>query len=109
MNKLNLKTIEINEKVIPVSDSREVALKTGKEHKQLLKDIRRYIEFLNEGNFSPVDFFIEDTYLDNKGEERPCYQLTKQGCEMVANKMTGKKALCLLQHMYKLLIRWKKN
>lgn len=91
MNKLNLKTIEINEKVIPVSDSREVALKTGKEHKQLLKDIRRYIEFLNEGNFSPVDFFIEDTYLDNKGEERPCYQLTKQGCEMVANKMTGKK------------------
>ncbi len=91
MNKLNLKTIKVNEKVIPVSDSREVALKTGKEHSKLLRDIRGYIEHLNEANFGLVDFFIEDTYLDSKGEERPCYQLTKQGCEMVANKMTGKK------------------
>ena len=93
MNNLELKTIEVEGKVIPVTDSREVALKTGKEHKQLLKDVRKYIDFLNEGNFSPVDFFIEDNYLDSKGEKRPCYQLTKQGCEMVANKMTGKKGV----------------
>jgi phage regulator Rha-like protein len=38
MNKLNLKTIKVNEKVIPVSDSREVDLKTGKEHSKLLRD-----------------------------------------------------------------------
>lgn len=93
MKNLELKTIEVEGKVIPVTDSREVALKTGKEHKQLLKDVRKYIDFLNEGNFSLVDFFIEDNYLDSKGEKRPCYQLTKQGCEMVANKMTGKKGV----------------
>lgn len=91
MNNLILKTIEIDGQVITVTDSREVALKTGKEHSKLLRDIRGYIEHLNEANFGLVDFFIEDTYLDSKGEERPCYQLTKQGCEMVANKMTGKK------------------
>lgn len=91
MENLSLKMMEFNGVIIPVTDSREVALRIGKEHKQLLKDIRRYIEFLNEGDFSPVNFFIKDTYLDSKGEERPCYQLTKQGCEMIANKMTGKK------------------
>lgn len=93
MNNLALKTIEVEGKTTLVTDSRCVALKTGKEHKQLLKDVRKYIEFLSEGNFSPADFFIEDKYLDEQGKTRPCYQLTKQGCEMVANKMTGKKGV----------------
>lgn len=91
MNKLNLKTIEVDGQVITVTDSREVALKIGKEHSELLKDIRKYIGYLAEGNFHLGDFFIEDTYKDKNNQLRPCYQLTKQGCEMVANKMTGKK------------------
>lgn len=91
MNNLSLKTIEVNGQVIPVTDSREVALKTGKEHSELLKDIRKYIGYLAEGDFHLGDFFIEDTYKDKNNQLRPCYQLTKQGCEIVANKMTGKK------------------
>ena len=91
MNNLSLKTIQVNGQVIPVTDSREVALKTGKEHSELLKDIRKYIGYLAEGDFHLGDFFIEDTYKDKNNQLRPCYQLTKQGCEMVANKMTGKK------------------
>lgn len=74
-------------------DSREVATMTGKEHKKLLRDIRGYINYLNESNFGPVEFFVEDNYIDNKGEERPCYLLTRKGCDMVANKMTGKKGV----------------
>lgn len=76
-----------------VVDSREVAKTVGKPHNDLMKDIRRYITYLNEGDFSLVEFFVESSYLDNKGEERPCYQITKKGCEMVANKMTGKKGV----------------
>jgi len=91
MNNLILKTIEVNGQVITVTDSREVAFKTGKEHSELLKDIRKYIGYLAEGDFHLGDFFIEDTYKDKNNQLRPCYQLTKQGCEMVANKMTGKK------------------
>lgn len=45
------------------------------------------------GKFSSVDFFIPHTYTDSKGEQRPCYLLTKKGCDMVANKMTGEKGV----------------
>lgn len=77
----------------------DVANMIGKEHKQLLKDIRRYtnqlekmnLEYPNKGKISPVDFFIETTYLDSKGEERPCFNVTRKGCEFIANKLTGQK------------------
>lgn len=72
-------------------DSREVAGMVEKQHNELLKDIRRYSEYLNEGNFPLVDFFTESTYRDIKGEERPNYQITKKGCEFIAHKLTGQK------------------
>lgn len=75
-------------------DSREVAQMVGKQHKNLMADIRNYIknmESANELNFQPVDFFIPSTYLDSKGEERSCYAITKMGCEFIANKLTGAK------------------
>ena len=81
---------------IEVVDSREVAEMTGKLHKHLLRDISGYAEIIknsNETKFGPVDFFIPSTYTDSKGEERPCYLLTKKGCDMVANKMTGEKGV----------------
>lgn len=71
--------------------SLEVAEMVEKNHNELLKDIRRYITNFNEGKISHVDFFLESTYLDKKGEERPCYLITKKGCEFIANKLTGKK------------------
>ena len=77
-------------------DSREVAEMVGRNHKELLRDIRNYAETIeksNERNFALVDFFIPSTYTDSKGEERPCYLLTKKGCDMVANKMTGEKGV----------------
>lgn len=71
--------------------SREVAEMVGKDHSDLLKDIRRYTEYLNEGNFSLVEYFKEDTYKDAKGETRNCYMISKKGCEFIAHKMTGQK------------------
>lgn len=72
-------------------ESREVAEMVGKQHNELLKDIRRFIGFLDEGEIPHVDFFIPSSYQDAKGEKRTGFLLTKQGCEMVANKVTGKK------------------
>lgn len=76
-----------------LTDSREVALMVEKDHSKLLRDIREYCKHLNESNFGLVEFFIESTYTDSKGEERPCYLCTKKGCDMIANKMTGKKGV----------------
>ncbi|MGE9789577.1 ORF6C domain-containing protein [Enterococcus faecalis] len=73
--------------------SNEVAEMIGKKHSELMKDIRRYIGYLNEGKIPLVDFFIESTYQDSKNEIRPNYLLTKQGCEMVSNKLTGAKGV----------------
>lgn len=71
--------------------SLEVAEMVGKEHKELLRDIRRYSQQFNESKIALVDFFIESTYKDGKGEIRPCYLVTKKGCEFIANKLTGVK------------------
>ena len=86
----------INHNGIEVVDSREVAEMIGKQHAHLMRDIKGYsdvIENSNESNFGLVDFFIPNTYTDCKGETRPCYLLTKKGCDMVANKMTGEKGV----------------
>ena len=87
---------------IEVVDSREVAEVTGKQHAHLMRDIKMYSGILsnsNESKFGAVDFFIPSTYTDSKGETRPCYLLTKKGCDMVANKMTGEKGV-LFTAMY---------
>lgn len=72
-------------------NSREVAEMVGKDHRKLLRDIRTYIEQLNQSNIGLVDFFEESTYVDGKGESRPCFLVTKKGCEFIAHKLTGQK------------------
>jgi Rha family phage regulatory protein len=77
-------------------DSREVAEAIGKNHKDLLRDIRGYIKVLqkkDERNFAPILFFLENTYFDSYGRERPCYLLSKLGCELCANKLIGEKGV----------------
>lgn len=83
----------LNKDGILVTDSREVADVTEILHKNLLAKIKSYIDILTGSNLSPLDFFIESSYSDGKGEERLCYLLTKKGCDMVANKMTGTKGV----------------
>ena len=76
-----------------VIDSREVAKAIEMRHSDLLEKIGNYKDFLTNGKFRSLDFFIESTYIDGKGETRPCYLLTRKGCDMVANKMTGEKGV----------------
>lgn len=67
----------------------EVAEMVGKEHKELLRDIRRYCDQLGESNIALSDFFTESTYQTEQNKTMPCYQVTKKGCEFIAHKMTG--------------------
>ncbi|MDF2510434.1 MAG: hypothetical protein K0S04_300 [Herbinix sp.] len=81
MNQLEQKTII----------SVEVADMVGKDHKELLRDIRRYSEQLAGSNIALSDFFTESTYTDANNQDRPCYLVTKKGCEFIGNKLTGVK------------------
>ena len=90
MNNLTIK----NYKGISVIDSREVSQMIGKQHAHLTRDIKKYIDVISTNpKLDSLNFFIEDKYEDSKGEMRTCYLLTKKGCEMVANKMTGEKGI----------------
>lgn len=88
MNNLQL----INNKNLTL-ESTEVSEMIGKPHNDLMKSIRTYIGYLGEGEIPQSDYFIESTYINSQNKEQPCYLLTKMGCEMVANKMTGKKGV----------------
>ena len=39
------------------------------------------------------EYFIESTYQDKSGKSNKCYECTKLGCDMLANKMTGEKGI----------------
>lgn len=87
----NLVKIENNQMVL---DSREVAEMVGMRHADLMRNIDHYIEVIStNAKLRSLDFFVESTYKDKKGENRRRYDITKQGCEMVANKLTGKKGI----------------
>lgn len=74
--------------------SREVAKMVEKDHAHLCRDIKGYIDVISTNpKMDSLDYFIESTYTDKKGERRKCYDITKLGCEMIANKLTGKKGI----------------
>ena len=72
-------------------DSREVAEMVGKEHNKLLRDIRVYITQLYASKVGHTDFFTESQYTDKSNRQKPCYLVTKKGCEFIAHKLTGVK------------------
>lgn len=87
-----IKDLQIKEdKKTLTLDSREVAKMIGKNHADLLRDIRNYISYLGESNFALADFFLEDIYLDLQSKKRPYFKVTKKGCEFIAHKLTGEK------------------
>lgn len=72
-------------------DSREVAEMVGKEHKNIIRDIRVYVSELDGLKIEPTDFFTESEYTDRLNRKKPCYLITKEGCEFIAHKLTGVK------------------
>ena len=86
-------------KTIP---SYEVAEMMGKRHSDVLRMLEGSEKpkvvgiiptILTNVELRLLDYFIESTYVDKKGETRKCYECTKMGCEMLANKMTGEKGI----------------
>lgn len=60
---------------------------------EAVKDNERKNARVEYGFIDLDEFWIDSTYLDKKGESRPCYNITKKGCEFIAHKCTGKKGV----------------
>lgn len=68
----------------------DVAQMVRREHKSVLRDIRTIIVQLGEHK-DVRTYFIESYYIDIQDKERPCFQLTKLGCELYGTRMIGEK------------------
>lgn len=100
----NIIDINKNEKIKTIP-STEVAKMMERSHGDVLKMLEGQVDkngkikivgiipTLTKGELPLLDYFIESTYMDAKGENRKCYECTKMGCEMLANKMTGEKGI----------------
>jgi Rha family phage regulatory protein len=75
----------------PVVSSLQVAEHFQKRHKHVLDAVQRISQEtpdnFNRPNFRPVE------YMDAKGEQRPAYNLTRDGFTLLAMGFTGRKAL----------------
>lgn len=77
----------------------EIAEMTETEHWKLLRKLGGdkksdgVIKILTDNNFVVSDYFIPSTYRDASGKENKCYEVTKLGCDFLANKFTGKKGV----------------
>lgn len=77
-----------------VLDSRKVADMIGKTHAHLCRDIDGYIAVMSQNpKLDSGKFFIKQTYTAGTGKQYKRYDITKMGCEMVANKLTGQKGI----------------
>ena len=108
----------INNNGVDVTDSRDIAKMVGKSHNTLLRDIRIYIneldnsqktddtEVYSQDKIEPEvivsdeddtevysrNYFIGSTYTNSQNKIQPCFLVTQKGCEYIAHKMKGKKA-----------------
>lgn len=85
-----------NEMVI---NSREIVEMVNMEHWKILRKLEGtekdlgIIPVLADNDFVVGDYFIKTSYLDANNQQRPCYDFTKMGCELFANKLTGEKGI----------------
>ena len=102
---MNNLEVRLNESIVKTIPSYEVAEMMGRSHKEVLKMLEGQkrsdgtykhvgiIPTLLSGQFHLADYFIESTYKDASGKTNKCYECTKLGCDMLANKMTGEKGI----------------
>lgn len=92
---------EMNNLVQTIS-SREVAEMMGKRHSDVLRMLEGsekpkvvgIIPIIEENvELRLPDYYIKSTYTTSQNKEMCCYECTKMGCEMLANKLTGEKGI----------------
>lgn len=75
-----------------VTTSRNIAEVFGKEHYNVLKDVKSLIEEAPDKNFTAVNFYVSE-YTDSTGRKLPEYLLTRDGTMLLVMGYNGTKAL----------------
>lgn len=70
--------------------SLEVAEMVEREHKNVIRDIEKIKLDLGQLKIEHTPYFVETTYTHPQNKQQyPMFLLTKQGCELYGNRMTG--------------------
>jgi len=74
----------------PMITSLDVAEMVGREHRNVMRDIEKVKADLGLLNVEHTPYFLESTYLHPQNNQNyPMFLLTKKGCELYGNRMTG--------------------
>lgn len=65
--------------------SKTVAELLGKRHDNLMRTIRTDLKHLEE----PDKFYLDSSYTDGKGKKRESFEISYEGCERLAKKLTA--------------------
>lgn len=84
---MNIEIAVLNNK--PMTSSKNVADKFGKDHKDVLRKIRGLIS--NQPEFGARNFTLTE-YVSIQNKKAPCYEMTRDGFSMIAMSLTGKEA-----------------
>lgn len=100
-----IQNINGENRMVQTIPSYEVAEMMEREHAKVLKMLEGetykdgrtkvvgIIPVLTHARTRVSDYFIESSYKDKSGKTNKCYECTKMGCELLANKMTGEKGI----------------
>lgn len=72
-----------------VVTSKQVADHFGKQHRNVLVDIKNLLS--DSGEFGELNFLLT-TYISSQNKELPCYEMTRDGFTLLAMGYTGKDA-----------------
>ena len=84
--------VRIDNSEVKTVNSREIASMVGMMHKNLIQKIESHLKSFNQrAEISAEHYFLISSYLDSNRVSRKCYELTKMGCEVICNSMSGDK------------------
>lgn len=81
----------VNKEEVTVVTSLDVAETFGKEHKNVLADIRNIQSDISSAEFSAL--FYEEAYTASNGKKNPMYYMSRDGFTLLVMGYTGEKAM----------------
>ena len=79
---------------VPATTSRNIAEVFGKEHYNVIRDIKVILENNPDKEFTALNFEVSE-YTDVTGRKLPEYLLTRDGCMLLIMSYTGPKAMAI--------------
>lgn len=83
--------MKVKNEEVTVVTSLDVAETFGKEHRNVLADIRNIQRDISSAEFSAL--FYEETYMASNGKKNPMYYMNRDGFTLLVMGYTGEKAM----------------